>query len=180
MDSPIRIGIVTISDRAFRGEYEDLSGPAIAATLKGYLTSEWQAVRRVIPDEQGFIEEILKELCDVEECCLVLTTGGTGPAKRDVTPEATAAVCGRVLDGFGEQMRAVSLQYVPTAILSRQIAGTRGKALIINLPGKPESIRQCLDAVFPAVPDCVDILGGPRLEVDEKVISVFRPGADKP
>ncbi|MCL1909190.1 MAG: molybdopterin adenylyltransferase [Holophagaceae bacterium] len=175
MDTSIRIGIVTISDRAFRGEYEDLSGPAIATALNEYLTSDWQAIRRVIPDEQGFIEEVLKELCDAEGCCLVLTTGGTGPAKRDVTPEATVAVCDRVLDGFGEQMRAVSLRHVPTAILSRQIAGTRGRSLIINLPGKPSSIRECLDAVFPAVPYCIDLIEGPRLEADENAISVFRP-----
>jgi len=165
MDLLIPIGIVTVSDRASRGEYEDLSGPAIAAALNDYLIGGWRPLARVIPDEQAVIEETLKELCDVEGCCLILTTGGTGPAKRDVTPDATAAVCDRVLDGFGEQMRAVSLRYVPTAILSRQIAGTRGRTLIINLPGKPGSIRECLDAVFPAVPGCIVLLEGPRLEL---------------
>jgi molybdopterin adenylyltransferase len=176
MDLPARIGIVTISDRAFRGEYEDLSGPAVLAAIKDYLVSPWQPVQRLVPDEQPIIEETLKELCDAEGCCLVLTTGGTGPAKRDVAPDATFAVCGRILDGFGERMRAVSLQYVPTAILSRQLAGIRGRALIINLPGKPNSIRECLDAVFPAVPDCIDLLEGSRLKTNESVIKAFRPG----
>jgi len=175
MDLPVNIGVVTVSDRAARGEYEDLSGPAVIASLNDYLTSCWKPVQRVIPDDRRVIEDTLKDLCDLEKCCLILTTGGTGPARRDVTPEATAAVCDRILDGFGEQMRAVSLRYVPTAILSRQIAGTREKALIINLPGKPSSIRQCLDAVFPAVPYCIDLLEGPRLETNESVIVAFRP-----
>jgi molybdopterin adenylyltransferase len=153
MDSFARIGIVTVSDRAARGEYEDLSGPAIITALSDYLTSSWEPLRRMVPDEKPAIEETLKELCDVEKCCLVLTTGGTGPARRDVTPEATEAVCDRVLDGFGEQMRSVSRRNVPTAILSRQIAGIRGQTLSINLPGKPKSVRECLDAVFPAVPE---------------------------
>lgn len=172
---PVKIGVVTISDRAYKGVYEDLSGPALLATLKDYLTSLWLPVLRVIPDEQAEIEKTLKELCDLEGCCLVLTTGGTGPAQRDVTPEATAKVCDRVLDGFGERMRAISLQYVPTAILSRQIAGTRGRTLIVNLPGKPSSIRECLEAVFPVVPYCIDLLEGPRLETNDSVISAFRP-----
>lgn len=171
----IRIGIVTISDRASTGVYEDLSGPAIRATMKAYLCSPWEEVYRLIPDEQPIIEATLKSLCDEEGCGLVLTTGGTGPAKRDVTPEATAAVCDKLLDGFGEQMRAMSLSFVPTAILSRQIAGIRGQSLIINLPGKPKSIRECLDAVFPAVPYCVDLIGGPFLETDENVMKAFRP-----
>ncbi|MDR0498791.1 MAG: molybdopterin adenylyltransferase [Holophagales bacterium] len=175
MNSYVRIGVVTVSDRVSRGEYEDLSGPAIIAALSDYLTSSWKPLRRVVPDEKHIIEETLKELCDVERCCLVLTTGGTGPAKRDVTPEATAAVCDRILDGFGEQMRSVSRCYVPTAILSRQIAGIRGQVLIINLPGKPKSIRECLDAVFPAVPDCIDLLEGPNLETNENAITAFRP-----
>jgi len=170
-----RVGIVTISDRASSGVYEDLSGPAIRDTLRAYLTSPWEDVYRLIPDEQPVIEATLRELCDLEGCCLVLTTGGTGPAARDVTPEATAAVCSKILDGFGEQMRAVSLRYVPTAILSRQIAGIRGASLIINLPGKPKSIRECLDAVFPAVPYGIDLIGGPRLETDETVLKAFRP-----
>ncbi len=180
MDAPARpakarIGIVTISDRASSGVYEDLSGPAIRDTMQAYLASPWEPVPRLVPDEQGVIEAALRDLCDREGCCLVLTTGGTGPALRDVTPEATAAVCSKILDGFGEQMRAVSLRYVPTAILSRQIAGIRGSSLIINLPGKPKSIRECLDAVFPAVPYCIDLIGGPRLETDESVLKAFRP-----
>ena len=170
-----KIGIVTISDRASTGVYEDLSGPAIRDTMKAYLRSPWEEVYRLIPDEQPIIEATLKMLCDEEGCCLVLTTGGTGPAKRDVTPEATAAVCDKVMDGFGEQMRAVSLKFVSTAILSRQIAGIRGQSLIINLPGKPKSIRECLDAVFPAVPYCVDLIGGPFLETNEDVMKAFRP-----
>ncbi|MDH3354403.1 MAG: molybdopterin adenylyltransferase [Chromatiales bacterium] len=172
---PIRIGIVTVSDRASRGEYEDLGGPAIREELSKILTSEWEAVARVIPDEQDQVEATLKQLCDDEQCCLVVTTGGTGPAKRDITPEATEAVCDKILDGFGEQMRAVSLKFVPTAILSRQIAGIRGESLIINLPGKPSAIKDCLDAVFPAVPYCVDLIDGPYLETDESVLKAFRP-----
>lgn len=172
-----KIGIVTISDRASLGVYEDLSGPAIRDTMNAYLRSPWEEVYRLIPDEQPIIEATLKTLCDGEGCCLVLTTGGTGPARRDVTPEATAAVCDKVMDGFGEQMRAVSLKFVPTAILSRQIAGIRGHSLIINLPGKPKSIRECLDAVFPAVPYCVDLIGGPFMETNEEVVKAFRPKA---
>jgi molybdopterin adenylyltransferase len=174
MDTP-RIGIVTISDRASAGIYEDLSGPAIRDTLKAFLSSPWEEVYRVIPDDQPGIEATLKALCDEEGCCLVCTTGGTGPALRDVTPEATRAVCGKIMDGFGEQMRAVSLKRVPTAILSRQIAGLRGSTLIINLPGKPASIRECLEAVFPAVPYCLELAGGPSLFTDESVIKAFRP-----
>jgi molybdopterin adenylyltransferase len=171
----IRIGIVTVSDRASRGEYEDLGGPAIREWLAQALLSEWQAVSRVISDEQTTIESTLIELADQEQCCLIVTTGGTGPAPRDVTPEATEAVCQKILDGFGEQMRAVSLQYVPTAILSRQIAGIRSKSLIVNLPGKPSAIADCLNAVFPAIPYCIDLIEGPYLETDESVISAFRP-----
>ena len=147
-----RIGVLTVSDRASAGVYEDISGQAIKDTLSDYLTSPWQAEYRVIADEQLLIESTIKELVDKEGCCLVVTTGGTGPAKRDVTPEATEAVCDRMMPGFGELMRQESLKYVPTAILSRQTAGLRGSSLIINLPGKPKAIRQCLDAVFPAVP----------------------------
>lgn len=177
MTSPgaARIGIVTVSDRASRGEYEDLGGPAIHATFADYLTSPWEAISRVIPDEQAGIEATLRELVDEEGCDLVVTTGGTGPAPRDVTPEATESVIEKPMPGFGELMRQVSLQYVPTAILSRQTAGIRGKALIINLPGKPTAIRQCLDAVFPAVPYCLDLTGAARLESDPEVIEVFRP-----
>lgn len=169
-----RIGIVTVSDRASRGEYEDRGGPAVRAYLDGVLTSAWEPVARVIPDERDEIERTLIELADAG-CCLVVTTGGTGPAPRDVTPEATEAVCDKLLPGFGEQMRAVSLRYVPTAILSRQSAGTRGATLFINLPGSPKAIAECLDAVFAAVPDCIDLIGGPRLETDPRRIVAFRP-----
>jgi len=173
--SIIKIGIVTASDRASAGVYEDLSGQAIIDTLNDYLTSEWQPVYRVIPDEQQVVEKALIELADKEQCSLIVTTGGTGPAPRDMVPEATENVCNKMMPGFGELMRQVSLQYVPTAILSRQTAGIRNKSLIINLPGKPKSIRECLDAVFPAVPYCVDLIEGPFLEVDESVIKAFRP-----
>lgn len=171
----MRIGILTISDRASRGVYEDLSGPAIRACLSEMLACEWQAHYLVIPDEQEQIEAELKAMCDDEDCCLVVTTGGTGPAKRDVTPEATEAVCEKVLPGFGELMRAVSLKSVPTAILSRQTAGIRGNSLIVNLPGKPAAIRECLLAVMPAIPYCIDLIGGPRLETNEAVVKAFRP-----
>lgn len=170
-----RIGIVTVSDRASAGVYEDLSGQAIIQTLNDYLTSAWEPVYRVIPDERPLIEETLCTLADQDECCLIVTTGGTGPARRDVTPEATEAVCDRLMPGFGELMRAESLKFVPTAILSRQTAGLRGSTLIVNLPGKPKSIRECLDAVFPAIPYCIDLMEGPRLECNEAVIKAFRP-----
>jgi len=170
-----KIGIVTVSDRASKGVYEDISGQAIIDTLNEYLTSPWEKVYKVIPDEQDIIEETLKEMVDNDGCSLVVTTGGTGPAKRDVTPEATEAVCDRMMPGFGELMRTESLKFVPTAILSRQTAGLRGSSLIVNLPGKPKSIRECLDAVFPAIPYCIDLMEGPFLECDEKVIKPFRP-----
>lgn len=172
---PIRIGIVTVSDRASRGEYEDRGGPAIHACLSEILSCPWEAVPRLIPDEQPLIEATLIELCDRENCCLVVTTGGTGPARRDVTPEATEAVCDKLLDGFGELMRAVSLKVVPTAILSRQIAGIRGRSLLVNLPGKPSAIRDCLLAVFPAIPYCIDLIEGPYLTTNEAVVKAFRP-----
>ena len=175
MSESARIGIVTVSDRASSGAYEDLSGQAIINTLKDYLTSPWEAVYRIIPDEKDIIESTLKDLVDYQGCCLVITTGGTGPALRDVTPEATEAVSDRMMPGFGELMRAESLKYVPTAILSRQTAGLRGSSLILNLPGKPKGIRQCLEAVFPAIPCCIDIMEGPYLECDESVIKAFRP-----
>ena len=171
----IKIGILTMSDRASAGVYEDLSGKAIIDTMNDYLSSEWESVYEVIPDDQTLIEEALKNMADEQECCLIVTTGGTGPAKRDITPEATEAVCEKMMPGFGELMRQVSLKYVPTAILSRQTAGIRGKSLIINLPGKPKSIRECLDAVFPAVPYCIDLLEGPYLKCNEEVIKPFRP-----
>ena len=175
MSRTARIGVVTVSDRASSGAYEDLSGQAIIDTLSAYLTSDWEAVYRLIPDEQDIIESTLKDLVDYQGCCLVITTGGTGPALRDVTPEATEAVSDRMMPGFGELMRAESLKYVPTAILSRQTAGLRGSSLILNLPGKPKAIRQCLDAVFPAIPCCIDIMEGPYLECSETVIKAFRP-----
>ncbi|MEM8670828.1 MAG: molybdopterin adenylyltransferase [Planctomycetota bacterium] len=173
--SPARIGIITVSDRASRGEYEDISGPAISDYLNEVLTSAWVSVVRVISDDQPLIESTLRELSDQEGCCLIVTTGGTGPARRDVTPEATEAVCQKMMHGFGELMRQVSLQYVPTAILSRQTAGIRGETLIVNLPGKPKAISQCLDAVFPAIPYCIDLLEGPRLTTDESRLVAFRP-----
>jgi len=175
MNPPIRIGVVTVSDRASRGEYEDRGGPAVRACLTEILSCTWEPVVRLIPDERPLIEATLKELCDHECCCLVVTTGGTGPARRDITPEATEAVCEKLLDGFGEQMRAVSLKVVPTAILSRQIAGVRGRSLIVNLPGKPSAIRDCLLAVFPAIPYCVDLIEGPCLTTNETVVKAFRP-----
>jgi len=172
-----RIGILTISDRASRGVYEDESGPAIEAALKDYIATPCEYVRRVIPDEQARIEEELRAFAG-EECCLVCTTGGTGPAPRDVTPEALEAVCDKMMPGFGELMRATSLRAgVPTAILSRQTAGILDRTLIVTLPGKPGSIRVCLDAVFPAIPYCIDLLGGPRLEGNPEVVQVFRPRA---
>ena len=179
--TPVRIGIVTVSDRASRGEYEDLGGPAIRAELDRILATPWEPVPRLVSDDGPLVEAALRELCDTEGCCLVVTTGGTGPAPRDITPEATAAVCDKILDGFGEQMRAVSLKFVPTAILSRQIAGIRGRSLLINLPGKPSAIRDCLEAVFPAVPYCIDLIEGPYLETRPEVLTAFRPAhAKKP
>ena len=175
-----RIGFVTVSDRASRGEYEDKGGPAMQAWFARVLTSPWQAVARVIPDEQPLIEQTLIELCDVEGCSLVVTTGGTGPALRDVTPEATEAVCEKMLPGFGELMRSASLKFVPTAILSRQTAGIRGKSLIVNLPGKPSAIDDCLNAVFPAIPYCIDLIEGAYLESNPVQCKVFRPAHAKP
>jgi len=172
---PVKIGIVTISDRASRGEYEDRGGPAIVDYMNRILTCDWEAARRVIPDERLTIEQTLIELCDTECCALVVTTGGTGPSLRDVTPEATEAVCEKMMPGFGELMRAVSLQQVPTAILSRQTAGIRKQSLIVNLPGKPKAIAECLDAVFPAIPYCIDLIEGPYLTTDPAQIKAFRP-----
>ncbi|WP_299011255.1 molybdopterin adenylyltransferase [uncultured Shewanella sp.] len=175
--SAAKIGIVTVSDRASAGIYEDLSGKAIIDVLNEYLVSEWEPIYQVVPDEREVIEETLIRLADDQHCSLIVTTGGTGPAKRDVTPEATEAVCDRLMPGFGELMRAESLKFVPTAILSRQTAGLRGDSLIVNLPGKPKSIRECLDAVFPAIPYCIDLMEGPFLECNEAVIKPFRPKA---
>jgi molybdopterin adenylyltransferase len=173
----VPIGVVTVSDRASAGVYEDKGGPGIEAALAAILTTPWRAVRRLIADERATIAAALIALADEERCALILTTGGTGPSPRDVTPEATADVCERILPGFGELMRARSLLEVPTAILSRQIAGSRGRSLIVNLPGKPAAIRTCLDAVFPAIPYCLDLIGGDRLETDPAVCSAFRPKA---
>ncbi len=169
------IGIITVSDRASRGEYEDRGGPAILDYLTRVVTSPYEPVCRVIPDERLLIERTLRDLCGIENCCLVITTGGTGPALRDVTPEATEAVCDKMMPGFGELMRKVSLEKVPTAILSRQTAGICGRSLIVNLPGQPRAIQECLDAVFPAIPYCIDLLDGPFLTTNEARIKAFRP-----
>ncbi len=171
----VKIGIVTVSDRASRGEYEDKSGPAIADWLGAAISSVWQPVVRVIPDGMESVRDTIIALCDGEKCDLVLTTGGTGPSDRDLTPEAMQAVLHKELPGFGELMRQVSLREVPTAILSRQTAGTRGASLIINIPGKPSSIKTCLDAVFPAVPYCLDLIGAGRVETREAIVKSFRP-----
>lgn len=175
MQEIIKIGVINISDRASAGIYEDIPGKAVVETLKDYLISTFETVYSVIPDEQDLISATLIEMADVQNCCLIVTTGGTGPSKRDVTPEATEAVCEKMMPGFGELMRTESLKYVPTAILSRQTAGIRGKSLIINLPGKPKAIRQCLDAVFPAVPYCIDLLEGPYLVCNQEIMKEFRP-----
>ncbi len=171
----IKIGVINVSDRASAGIYEDIPGKAVVETLKEYLISEFETVYKVIPDEQDLISLTLIEMADVHNCCLIVTTGGTGPALRDVTPEATEAVCQKMMPGFGELMRMESLKYVPTAILSRQTAGIRNHSLIINLPGKPKAIRQCLDAVFPAVPYCIDLIEGPYLVCNQEVMKEFRP-----
>ena len=170
-----KIGILTLSDRASTGIYEDISGQAIIDTLKEYLTSPWESVYRLIGDDLEQIKSQLIELADIEKCDLIVTTGGTGPAIRDITPEATEAVCQKILPGFGELMRQTSLTYVPTAILSRQTAGIRNQTLILNLPGKPKSIRECLDAVFPAIPYCLDLIGATYLQTNPNIIKAFRP-----
>jgi molybdopterin adenylyltransferase len=170
-----RIGILTISDRASLGVYADESGPAIEASLRDYLATECVFDKRMVADEKERIADAIRSLAE-SGCCLVCTTGGTGPAPRDVTPEAILLVCEKELPGFGEQMRAASLRAgVPTAILSRQTAAICGNALVVTLPGKPASIRVCLDAVFPAIPYCIDLIGGPRLEGNPAVVQVFRP-----
>ncbi|KAK9784934.1 hypothetical protein WJX73_009161 [Symbiochloris irregularis] len=174
-----RFGVVTVSDRASAGTYEDLSGPAILKFFDEAISSSWEAVYRIIPDEKAQIEKELKTLCDVEGCCLVVTTGGTGPAPRDVTPEATEAVCDRLMPGYGEQMRAISLRHVPTAVLSRQTAGLRGKSLILNLPGKPKAIRETIDEVFASIPYCIELMEGPYITTNEHVVKAFRPGKKK-
>ena len=187
MSELLRIGLVSISDRASSGVYEDKGIPALQAWFGQALTSPWEMETRLIPDEQPLIEAALIELCDVAGCHLVLTTGGTGPAPRDVTPEATLAVADRVMPGFGEQMRQISLAFVPTAILSRQVGVIRGKSLILNLPGQPKAIAETLEGlkdtdgahkvpgIFAAVPYCIDLIGGPYIETDEAMVKAFRP-----
>ncbi len=170
----VKIGILIASDRASKGIYEDLSGRAIREILHTYLRTEWEEVYKIVPDTRMRIAGELRSMVDKKKCCLVITTGGTGPAPRDVTPEATESVCDKMLPGFGELMRAVSVKQVPTAILSRQLAGVRKRALIVNLPGKPKSIKVCLEAVFPAIPDCVALIGGPRLEINADLIKVYQ------
>ncbi len=174
-EDSLLIGLVSISDRASSGVYVDQGLPGLTAWFQAALKTPWRVESRLIPDEQPVIERTLVELVDVVRCDLVLTTGGTGPAPRDVTPEATLAVAHKVLPGFGEQMRQVSLRYVPTAILSRQVGVIRGNALILNLPGQPKAIKETLDGVFPAVPYCLDLIGGPYVETHDDVCKVFRP-----
>jgi molybdopterin adenylyltransferase len=178
---PALIGILTVSDRASRGEYADEGGPAIRGYLSEVIASSWEARERIVPDDVDAIATAIRDL-SAAGCCLVVTTGGTGPAPRDVTPEATEQVCTKMLPGFGERMRQVSLEYVPTAILSRQTAGICGRALVVNLPGRPKSIRECLDAVFPAIPYCVDLIHTgnptpPRLDTKPERLVAFRPKA---
>ena len=175
MNEELLIGLVSISDRASSGVYEDQGLPALREWFGAAMASPWRMENRLIPDEQPVIEQTLIELADTVGCHLVMTTGGTGPAPRDVTPEATLAVAHRVLPGFGEQMRQVSLRYVPTAILSRQVGVVRGTTLILNLPGQPKAIKETLDGIFAAVPYCIDLIGGPYIETNEAAIKAFRP-----
>ena len=170
-----KIGIVTISDRAYQGIYEDKGGPAIRNWLQNAVSSHWVGIENLLPDEQDRIETTLKELVDEKGCSLILTTGGTGPSPRDVTPEATLAIADKVMDGFGERMRSISLKYVPTAILSRQIAVIRKECLIINLPGQPKSIKETLDELFVVVPYCIELIGGEPIQTKQEVIEAFRP-----
>ncbi|MDA9722709.1 molybdopterin adenylyltransferase [Euryarchaeota archaeon] len=169
------IGILTVSDRASKGEYEDQGGPAILEFFKQAVASELLIHYRCVEDNQELIEEALIEMSDRKNCSVIVTTGGTGPAQRDVTPEATAKVCDKILDGFGEQMRMISLKYVPTAILSRQIGGIRRSCLIFNLPGRPKAIRETIDEVWRAVPYCVDLIGGPYIDMNDEICNAFRP-----
>ncbi len=171
----IKIGVINVSDRASQGIYEDIPGKAVVDLLHEYLISEFELVYQVIPDEQKQLEEAMTHMADIEKTCLIITTGGTGPSLRDVTPEATEAICQKMLPGFGELMRSISLAFVPTAILSRQTAGIRGNTLIVNLPGKPKAIRQCIEAVFPAIPYCIDLIEGPYLVCNEANMKAFRP-----
>ena len=176
MSAPVaKFGVITVSDRASAGVYQDRGGPAIGAYLSEVVTTDFQIESRVIPDEMDTIRDTIVELSDIHHCCLIVTTGGTGPAIRDVTPEATELACQKMMPGFGELMRSVSLQHVPTAILSRQTAGIRNGSLVINLPGNPKAIAECLDAVFPAIPYCIDLIEGPFVETNETRFKVFRP-----
>ena len=170
-----KIGILTISDRAFNGIYEDKGGPAIHDWLTNVVSSNWEALNRLCPDEQLVIENELIQLVDTELCSLILTTGGTGPSPRDVTPEATLAVADKVMDGFGERMRSISLKYVPTAILSRQTAVIRKSCLIINLPGQPRSIKETLDELFAAIPYCLELIGAEAIETNPEILVSFKP-----
>lgn len=170
-----KIGVVTISDRAFAGIYEDESGPAVIDTLKQIISSEWTQITKLIPDEKNVIEDTLIELVDSENCCLVITTGGTGPSPRDLTPEATENVCERMMPGYGELMRSISLEYVPTAVLSRQTAGLRGNSLILNLPGSPKAIHQTLIPLFESIPACIDLMDGPFIDTNAEIVVAFRP-----
>lgn len=175
MNDELLIGLVSISDRASSGVYADQGIPALSEWFTAAMASPWRMEKRLIPDERAEIERTLIDLADTVGCHLIMTTGGTGPAPRDLTPEATLAVAHKVLPGFGEQMRQVSLKYVPTAILSRQVGVVRGSALILNLPGQPKAIKETLDGVFAAVPYCIDLIGGPYIETNEDVIKAFRP-----
>ena len=175
MADSLLIGLVSISDRASAGVYDDKGIPSLNEWFSAALKTPWRMESRLIPDEQSLIERTLIELIDTTGCHLVLTTGGTGPAPRDVTPEATLAIAHKVMPGFGEQMRQVGLKYVPTAILSRQVAVVRGRALVINLPGQPKAIKETLDGVFPAVPYCIDLIGGPYIETHDDMCKAFRP-----
>jgi molybdopterin adenylyltransferase len=170
-----KIGVLTISDRASAGIYEDESGPAVIDTLNQIISSEWTPITKLIPDEKNDIENTLMELVDVHNCCLVITTGGTGPSSRDVTPEATENVCERMMPGYGELMRAISLEYVPTAVLSRQTAGLRGNSLIVNLPGSPKAIHQTLIPLFESIPACIDLMDGPFIDTNSEIVVAFRP-----
>lgn len=171
----MKIGVLTVSDRASKGVYEDISGKEIIKVLNEYVSTAWTPIYHVVPDEQHVIEKYLVEMSETKDCSLIFTTGGTGPAARDVTPEATENVCKKMLPGFGELMRQESLKYVPTAILSRQTAGICNEAVIVNLPGKPKSIKECLQAVFPAIPYCIELVAGKVIDTNEDVIKVFRP-----
>ncbi len=178
-EDKLKVGIITVSDRAYQGTYEDKGGPAIREWLTAAVKSPWDALETIVPDEQQEIEKKLIEFSDQEKCHLILTTGGTGPAKRDVTPEATLAVADKVMDGFGERMRGISLKYVPTAILSRQVGVLRGDSLIINFPGQPKAIKETMDELFEAIPYCIELMDGPYIETNEEIVVAFRPKSAK-